>query len=140
MSLKKAFEKFFKQKTLNNFVAKQPFFVTSSESKPNAEEISKGHTFQYASILRTIEFLLSKEDIQKYICSFGETENDALICEFKDGLINRNNPLWTSSNKTIQIMLCCAEFVCVNPLENKVKKCKISALYFVLDNSIHFVY
>ena len=57
-----------------------------------------------------------------------------LICEFKDGLIYKNNPLWTSSNKIIQIMLCCDEFVCANPLGNKFKKWKISALYFVLGN------
>ena len=34
----------------------------------------------------------------------------------------------------MQIMLYCDEFVCANPLGNKVKKCKISALYFVLRN------
>ena len=57
-----------------------------------------------------------------------------MIYEFKDGLIYKNDPLWTSSNKTIQIILYCDEFVCANPLGNKVKKCKISALYFVLRN------
>ena len=57
-----------------------------------------------------------------------------LICEFKDGLIYKNNPLWTSSNKTIQIMLYCDEFVGAGPLGNKVKKCQISALYIVLGN------
>ena len=31
-------------------------------------------------------------------------------------------------------MLNCDEFVCVNPLGNKVKKCKMSALFFVLGN------
>ena len=31
-------------------------------------------------------------------------------------------------------MLYCDEFVCANPLGSKVKKCKISALYFVLRN------
>ena len=31
-------------------------------------------------------------------------------------------------------MLCCDEFVCANPLGNKFKKWKISALYFVLGN------
>ena len=47
-SLQKAFEKFFKQKTLDSFVAKQPFFVTASEIKLNAEEISKDHTFHFS--------------------------------------------------------------------------------------------
>ena len=57
-----------------------------------------------------------------------------MIFIYKKGAIYKNNPLWTSSNKTIQIMLYCDEFVCTNPLRNKVKKCKISALYFVLGN------
>ena len=109
-------------------------FLTASETKLITGEVSKYHTFQYVSILRTIEVLLSKEDVQKYVLSSGETENDGLICEFKDDLIDKNNPLWTSSIKTMQIMLYCDEFVCANPLGNKVKKCKISALYFVLDN------
>ena len=77
---------------------------------------------------------MPKEDVQTYVLSSGETENDGLICGFKDDLTEKNNPLWTSSIKTIQIMLYCDEFVCANPLGSKVKKCKMSALYFVLDN------
>ena len=92
----------------------------------NTEEISKDHAFQYVSILKTIEVLLWKENVQKYVLSSGDTENDGLICEFKDGLIYENNPLWTSSNKTIYIVLYCDEFVCANPLGNKVKKYKIT--------------
>ena len=122
VSLQKAFEKFFNQKTLNSFVAKRPFLVTTSEIKLNTEEVSKDHTFQYVSILRTIEVILLKEDVQKYVLSSGETENDELICEFKDGLIYKNNPLWTSSVKTIKIMLYCDELVCAKPLRNKIKK------------------
>ena len=118
MLLQKAFEKFFNQKTLNSFVAKRPFLVTTSEIKLNTEEVSKDHTFQYVSNSGQ----LSKEDVQKYVLSSGETENDGMICEFKDGLIYKNNPEWTSSNKTIQIMLYCDEFVCANPLLKNVKK------------------
>ena len=130
VSLQKAFEKFFNQKTLNSFVAKQPFFVTKREIKLNTEEVSKDHTFEYVVILRKTQVLLSKEDI----LSSGETENHGLTCEFKGGLIYENNPLWTSSNKTIQITLYCDEFVCGNPLGDEVKKCTISALCFVLGN------
>ena len=43
VSLQKAFEKFFNQKTLNSFVAKQPLFLTTSEIKLNIEEVSKKH-------------------------------------------------------------------------------------------------
>ena len=50
VSLQKAFEKFFNQKTLNSFVAKQPFFVTTGELKLNTEEVSKDHSFLYVSI------------------------------------------------------------------------------------------
>ena len=84
------------------------------------------------SILRTTEVVLLKKRDQRYAASSGEIENDGLICVFKDGLFFKNNPLWTSSNKTRQIILYCDEFVCANPLANKVKKCKICALYFVL--------
>ena len=65
VSLQKAFEKFFNQKK----AGKQPFFVTTSGIKLNTEEFSKDHTFQYVSILRTIEVLLSKQDVQKYVLS-----------------------------------------------------------------------
>ena len=119
---------------MDSFVAKQLSFGTTSGIKLNTEEVSKDHTFQDFSILRTNEVLLSKEDVQKYVLSSDETENYGLICEFKDGLIYKNNPVWTSSNKKIQIMLYCDEFVCAKPLRNKVKNCKISALYFVLVN------
>ena len=34
---KKIFENFFNQKTLNSFVTKQPFFVTTSEIKLNTK-------------------------------------------------------------------------------------------------------
>ena len=104
VSLQKAFEKFFNQKTLNSL------------------------------ILNTIETLLLKEDVQRYLLTSGETKNDRLICEFKDCLTYKNNPLTTSSYKTIQIMLYCDVFVCANPLGNKVKKCKISSIYFALGN------
>ena len=50
---------------LNSFVAKQPIFLIASEVKLNTEEHFKDHTFQYVSILRTIEVLLSREDAQK---------------------------------------------------------------------------
>ena len=134
MLLQKAFEKFFNQNTLNSFAVKQPFLVTATELKLNTQEISIDDTFQYVSILRAVEVLLSKENVQKYFLSSGDTENDGLICKFKDGLIYKNNPLWTYLNKTIQIMLYCDEFVCAKPLGNKVKKYKISALCFVLGN------
>ena len=45
VSLLKAFEESFNQKTLNSFVEKQPFFVATSEIKRNTEEVSKDHTF-----------------------------------------------------------------------------------------------
>ena len=64
---------------------------------------------------------MSKEDVQKYVPSSSETENDGLICEFKDDMIYKNNPLWTSSNKSIQIMLYCDEFVVVTHWEAKLK-------------------
>ena len=35
---------------------------------------------------KVVQFFLSKEDVQKYVLLSGETENDGLICEFKDGL------------------------------------------------------
>ena len=130
MSLQEAFEKCFNQITLNSFLAKQPFFVITLDT----EEVSADPTFQYVLMLRTIEVLLSKEDVQKFVLSSGEIENGGLVGEFKDGLIYENNPLWTSSTKTIQIMLYCDEFVCANSLGNKVKKCKIYVLYFVLGN------
>ena len=76
--------------------------------------LNKDPTFQYVSILRTIEVVLLKKGVQKYAVSSGEIENDGLICVFKDGLIFKKNPLWTSSNKTKQIMLYCDEFVCAN--------------------------
>ena len=94
------------------FCSKATLFLTANEIKLNNEEVSEYHTFQYVSILRTIEVLLSKEDVQKFFLSSGATENDGLICEFKDGLIYENNTLWTSSNKTIQIMLYCEFFLC----------------------------
>ena len=58
---------------------KQPFFITTSEIKVKTEETSKDHTFQYVSILRTIEVLLLREHLQKNVLSSGDTENDELI-------------------------------------------------------------
>ena len=55
VSLRKFFQNFFNQKTL-----KAALFLTTSEIKLNTEEVPKDHTFQYVSILRTIEVLLSK--------------------------------------------------------------------------------
>ena len=79
---------------------------------------------------------MSKEDLQKYALSSGETKNDGLICEFKDGLIYKNNPLWTSS---IQIKQCKSCYTVMNLFvlthwDTKFKNVKSSALYFVLGN------
>ena len=108
VSPQKAFEKLFNQKNI--------------EIQLNIEEIPKNYTFHYFSILRTIEVLFSKQNLQKYVLSSGHTENDRVICKFKDDLMYKNNPLWASSNKALPIMLYCDEFVCAIPLGNKVKK------------------
>ena len=112
-------------------VEKQLSFVIRKEIKLT-DGISEDHTFQYVSILRLIEVLLLKKDVQKYVFSSGVTESDELICEFKVGLIFKNNTTRTSSNKTLYIMLYCDGFVFATPLGNKVKQCKISAFYVVL--------
>ena len=39
------------------------------------------------------QVLLSKDDVQRYVLSSGDTENDGLICEFKDGIVYRKNTL-----------------------------------------------
>ena len=124
MSLQEACEKFFNQKTLNSFVGKQPFFVTTSESKLNAEEISQDHAFQYASILRTTEVLLWKEDVQKYVFSSGETENDGLICEFKDGLIYKNNPCGHLQIKQYKLCYAVTNFFVLTHWGTKLKNVK----------------
>ena len=111
-------------------VEKQLSFVIRKEIKLT-DGISEDHTFQYVSIL-LIEVLLLKKDVQKYVFSSGVTESDELICEFKVGLIFKNNTTRTSSNKTLYIMLYCDGFVFATPLGNKVKQCKISAFYVVL--------
>ena len=71
VSLRKVFQNFFNQKTL-----KAALFLTTSEIKLKTEEVPKDHTFQYVSILRTIEVLLSKKDVPKYVLSSGKTENN----------------------------------------------------------------
>ena len=40
----------------------------------------------FNSSLQNSSVILSKEDVQQYVLLSGETENDGLICEFKDGL------------------------------------------------------
>ena len=129
VSLQKAFEKF-SIKT-SYLVEKHLSFVIRKEIKLT-DGISEDHTFQYVSILRLIEVLLLKKDVQKYVFSSGVTESDELICEFKVGLIFKNNTTRTSSDKTLYIMLYCDGFVFATPLGNKVKQCKISAFYVVL--------
>jgi hypothetical protein len=54
--------------------------------------------------------------------------------DFCDGSIYKNNNFFVQNENGLQIQLYCDDFQAANPLGNRVKRCKVTAVYWTLGN------
>ena len=133
-----AFDKFKGQKSLDEFVQKQKFYVAPKQINIRFDEVSqKEDSIQYVPLLSTLDVILQHEDVLSEILADTNCNNNNLgnkLKSFKDGTAYKENKLFSSDKNTLQICLYHDDFNIVNPLGNKTQKYKISAFYFVIGN------
>jgi len=131
-------QKFSSMKNLDNYISSKRHFVAP-------EEITLGHnhstnkidTYEYVPILRTLQTITEKDDVLAHIFKEEDEEStpsSSLITNFRDGSIFKNSIFFQENPTALQINLYVDEFVPCNKLGNKVKKGKITAVYFTLGN------
>ena len=88
--------------------------------------MQKADTIQYIPLYKTLNVLLSREDVLSEVTRSHRTYHDRTAFKF--------NFLLNSEKKTLEIVLYHHDFGIVNPLANKTVKYKTSGFYFVLRN------
>ena len=133
-----AFDKFKGQKSLDEFVQKQKFYVAPKQINIGFDEVSqKEDSIQYVPLLSTLDAILQHEDVLSEVLADTNCNNNNLgnkLKSFKHGTAYKENKLFSSDKNTLQICLYHDDFNIANPLGNKTQKYKISAFYFVIGN------
>lgn len=105
----------------------EPITIVLGLSRLNQKEV-----YHYLPILKTLKFLLVQESILSEILN-PPTDNN-YYTDFKDGLIFKKHPLFSTNTSSLQIFLYCDEFEVCNPLGVNRKVHKLIAFYYVLGN------
>lgn len=124
---------YFRNTSHMNSYAKVNFdFIEPVEYVLGRNRNGKVKSFQYVSIIQTLQALLKRDEVFAYVIQ--EHQNNGVIEDFCDGSIYKNHTLFSQPNPTIQIQLYNDDFTVANPIGNKVKQLKFSAFYLVLGN------
>lgn len=115
---------------LNSFAKLKLNYIKSIEYKPDPR---KNETYQYVSIIETLQNLLSHYDIFAHDMN-SHKSNDGILRDFCDGEVFERNTLFSNDPTALQIMLFFDEFTAVNPFGHQVKNYKIGWFYMLLGN------
>ena len=103
-------------------------------------DAKENKTFQYISILESLQVLLSRKDIVDKIVSNHEIQrktesgNEILYRSYKDGQHCKENGLFSEKDLSLSITLYADDFEVCNPLGTSRKTHKLCAVYWVLNN------
>ena len=130
----RSFAKFTGRKKLSEYIKSKPDFVNPNEIAIGFDAMKeKNDTIQYIPILETLNVILKHEDVLGTVITH-KPSNDGRLNSFSDGSLCKANPLFSSHEVALQIVLYHDDFNVVNPLGNKVNKYKVSGFYFVIGN------
>ena len=119
---------------LTNYVGAQPEYVAPVELELGIDsDTGSRDTMQYIPIIKTLEHVLNHEDVLGEVLE-PVSHDDHRLYDFSDGLLYQINPLFSTSQHSLQLVFYHDDFQVANPLGNKTHKCKISGFYFVLGN------
>lgn len=95
----------------------------------------KWDTFQYVSIVKSLEQLLKDETVVKEIDMCGSrVRSDNLLEDYCDGTVFKQHPLFSSDPYALQIIAYYDEVELCNPLGSHVKRHKVGIVFFSLGN------
>ena len=100
-----AFDKFKGQKSLDEFVQKQKFYVAPKQINIGFDEVSqKEDTIQYVPLLSTLDVILQREDVLSEVLADTNCNNNNLgnkLKSFTDGTAYKENKLFSSDKNTL---------------------------------------
>ena len=131
---KRSFDRFRNGPVLTNFISYKPEYVAPLEIELGIDcNTGSKDTMQYIPIIKTLERLLSHEDVLGEILE-PVSRKDNRLCNFSDGILHQTNPLFSETPNSLQLVFYHDDFQVANPLGNKTQKCKISGFYFMVGN------
>lgn len=90
--------------------------------------------YMYVSITKTLELILSNEEVMEYIQNKSNKSEDNFLRTYEDGEAFKNHSFFQKYPEALRIQLYYDEFVGNNALSNKAKDHKIGAFYFSILN------
>lgn len=121
-----------KQFYKDNFSVVEPVEYCLDEQQTN--------TFQYVPILKSLQLLLTKQDIVDRVVENHRARTSPASCSshdyrsFQDGSHFKENSLLSGKDLTISLTLYADDFEVCNPLGTSRKKHKLFAVYWILSN------
>ena len=129
----KAFDAFVGEKSLSNYIEAKPNYVKPIATLVHDEVSGESDTIQYVPILKTLQVLLSHEDLFELVVNSGKS-SDNRMHNYCDGSLYSSNKLFEQNTQALQLILYHDDFTVVNPLGNKTIKHKMSCFYFQIGN------
>ena len=132
----KARSKFSGEKSLSEYIKRCDSFAEPQELSLDFNvKMQKADTIQYIPLCKTLNVLLSHEDVLSEVSKSQEiTEDDYVLKTYHDGSAFKFNSPLNSEKKTLEIVFYHDDFGIVNPLGNKTVKYKTPGFYFMLGN------
>lgn len=97
--------------------------------------VTKYDTFQYVSLLQSLEILLQDRSVQEEIDTFPRRmRKDSRLSDFCDGELFRAHPLFSTDFSALQIIAYFDELEVCNPLGTHIKRHKLGIVFFTLGN------
>ncbi len=98
------------------------------------DDQGKAHTMQHVPVLGTLHDLLSHEDVLNQVLT-GHKSQDGMIRDFCDGSLFAKCELFNEDGTpALQLFFYIDEFTASNPLGFRVKKYKLTSVYYTLGN------
>lgn len=124
-------ETFSNEDRFNSFIADHFHFVEPEQKYIG--EVEHGESFQYISILKTLQILMQNEEVFAQIMNSHES-GDRALRDLCDGTKFAEHELFKENQNTLQIILYYDDFTVVNPIGYKASEYKFGAFYFTLGN------
>ena len=121
------------EKSLTRYIEKKEMYVAPVSTVVENPDTSEEGTVQYVPLLTTLETILGHQDMLNFVLAT-KAPSDECLSNYCDGSVYRNNPLFKSDPRALQLILYHDDFQVANPLGNKTVFHKMSGVYMQLAN------
>jgi hypothetical protein len=118
---------------LKRFCKDELNLIESISVELGVNDVGKKETYQYVSIIKTLEHYVSHADVWQSINRM-QLKNDDVLTSYADGLLFKTHEFWSQHPNALRLHFYIDDLELCNPLGGAKKKHAITAVYFQVGN------